>query len=339
MTSVQEIWNELAAPSRNETGWNARRVGGSSSAGILLAVRKPDNIPALLIEVPALAVPPIAEYPTAEGFHVVPEPMISGPKGRVRLCLVLADERYGDVFSTLVDDVIADLAHWSRDEDLVRGLLARLQAWQIFMRRHGPSRLETEAQIGLAAELFFMRDWILARIPARETVAAWTGPLGSPQDFILPGVAIEVKASTTPQGQEIRISSLEQLDSHRCRTPLLVCWMKLAPEAEPLGASLPRIISELRETLGSKDRAALGLFEERLLEAGYLDAHAKHYEQRLYRTQIVKLFSVSGAFPRIERNEVREGILSCSYMIRLSTCGAFEVSAAEADHLIRQSAA
>lgn len=332
MTPALQIWSELAATPALAAGWNARRLSASSSAGILIAIRKPEDVPALLIEVSTTAVPPITEYPSAEGFQVAPESIAAGPTGRVRLCLILANERYRDVFGVLVEDVVADLRNRQDENDVVRGFLARLRGWQVFMRRHGPSPLPVEEQVGLTAELLFLRDRLVGEIPAQAAVSAWVGPLGAPQDFMLPQVAVEVKASASGI-KEVQISSLAQLDTQLCPKPILLCWMDLV--AAPAGVSLPQIISELRRTLSREDPAALRVFEERLLEVGYLDAHEKHYVGRLYRLRATTLYSVLGAFPRVERGEVREGVLSCSYVIGLSGCDAFDIPPAEADRLIR----
>ena len=99
-------------------------------------------MPALLVELRAKAVPPIVEYPAARGFEVFPEPIDPGPRGRVRLCLILTDARFRDVFGVLVDDIIANLRDCPREDDVVRRMLARLHVWQVFMRRHGPGELD-----------------------------------------------------------------------------------------------------------------------------------------------------------------------------------------------------
>lgn len=333
MMPALQTWHELAAAPGLKTGWNARRLAATSSAGILLAVRNPDDVPALLVEVSTAAVPPVAEYPSAEGFQVFPESIVAGPKGRVRLCLMLANERYRDVFGVLVEDVVTDLGNRREEADVVRGFLARVRAWQVFMRRHGPSPLAVEVQIGLIAELLFLRDRLFRAMPVNAAIVAWMGPLGGPQDFMLPRVAIEVKASSGVQ--EIKISSLAQLDTHLCQKPILLCWMDLTAGAEPAGFSLPRVISELRETLNREDPSALKTFQERLFEVGYLDAHEKHYEGRFYKLRATTFYAVSGAFPRIERDDVREGVVSCSYVIGLSGCEAFELPATEANDLIQ----
>jgi hypothetical protein len=150
---------------------------------------------------------------------------------------------------------------------------------------------------------------------------------------LLQQVAIEVKASASSIKQ-VQISSLEQLDMGLCGVPIVLCWVDLAAAAGPLGIDLPHLVAELKGIMNREDPAALRLFEERLLEVGYLEAHERHYAGRLYRLRSMTFYSVSGAFPRIERGDVREGVISGSYMIELSGCDAFEIPATDVDHLI-----
>jgi Putative PD-(D/E)XK family member, (DUF4420) len=334
MTTAAQLWDELGATTGQEPGWHARRVADASGAGILVAIRKPDGVLALLAELRATAVPPTAEYPVAQGFEVFPEPIDPGPRGRVRLCLILTNNRFRDVFSVLVDDIIENLRDCPREEDVVRRMIARLHVWQVFMRRHGPGQLDADAQTGLAAELIFLRDRVLDRVPAVAAIRGWKGPCGGCQDFVLSTVAVEIKGSTASSQDEIQISSLEQLDAEQTRTPIVLCRVSLSRGGSG-SESLPEIVHELRARLLREDAIAKGVFEDRLLDAGYLDAHADHYGHLRYTVRRMDFYQVHDAFPRIGRGDVRQGVLSCSYIIQLSDCGAFEIGGAEVDDLIK----
>jgi len=334
MTGVGPVWDELAASSGPEPGWHARRVADVSDAGMLAAIRRPDGVPALLVELRATAVPPVAEYPVAEGFEVLPEPIIPGPRGRVRLCLILTDPRFREVFTVLADDIIENFRGCPREEDVVRQMIARLHVWQAFMRRHGPGELDLEAQAGLAAELVFLRDRVLGWVPAAEAIASWEGPRGGHQDFVFSTVAVKIKGSAALSVEEVRVSSLEQLDADRSGMPIVLCRMGFSRGGSG-SASLPEIVHELRARLLREDAVAKGAFEERLLDAGYLDAHADHYRHLRYTLRKTDLYQVRDAFPRLGRGDVRQGVLSCSYVIQLSGCGAFEIGDPELEHLIK----
>jgi hypothetical protein len=201
------------------------------------------------------------------------------------------------------------------------------------MRRHGPTPLDVEAQIGLMGELLFLRGHVLSALPPRAAVTSWVGPLGRPQDFSLEGAAVEVKASTVGGG-EVQISSLEQLDTSHGGKPIVLCWAELLSAGGPQAADLPQVVAEVRGIVAREPEAAR-LFDERLLDVGYLDAHERHYAGRLYQLRAMTFYHVSGAFPRIERPDIRDGVISCSYVIDLSACENFEISRAETNRLIR----
>lgn len=336
MSQAAATWHDLESTKGEETGWYARRIRTLGSAGVLLAIRLPDQTPALLVEVSAMNVPPISDYPASHGFYVYPEAMLPGPKGRVRLCLVLTSEQWRNVFAVLVDDVLSELERCETDGAMVRALLARLRLWQVFMRSHGPGELTVESQTGLVGELFLLRDTILGKQPAQIAVAGWVGPSDAAQDFVLPGVAIELKTSTASHMEEVHISSLEQLDNEATPTTLVLCRMLLWA-ADPNGSTLPELISTLRARISEEDPDTRSLLETKLFEAGYLDAQADLYSHRKYSVREVSFFLVSGDFPRLTRREVRAGIIACSYDVRLSDSESFKLSLAEVDDLVSRS--
>jgi len=333
MSQAAITWQDLESTKGEHTGWYARRVRTIGGAGVLLAIRLPDQTPALLLEVSASNVAPVSDYPVAQGFYAYPETMLPGPKGRVRLCLVLTSVQWRDVFAVLVDDVVSELDRCETDGALMRALLARLRMWQVFMRHHGPSELSWELQTGLVGELLLLRDSILGKQPAQTAIASWLGPSDAPQDFLLPGVAVEVKTSTASHMDEVHISSLEQLDTEAVPTPLVLCRVLLWP-SDPNGATLPEITDDVRARVSGENPAARSLLDTRLFEAGYLDAQADLYRQRKYSVREKTFYLVSGDFPRLTRREVRSGVIACSYDVRLSDCESYMLSLTEVDDLI-----
>ena len=113
--------------------------------------------------------------------------MTPGPRGRTKLCLVLADTRYRDVFEVLVNDVSERTALTPGKGEAVKTFIARLHVWQNFMRKHGVEGLTKETQIGLFGELLFLAAHLVDRVPAHDSVNAWKGPTGGNQDFDIGG--------------------------------------------------------------------------------------------------------------------------------------------------------
>ena len=321
MVTVGEIWDELATTIDQCTlqdGWYLRRIYPDAHSGIFLALRQPGAVPALLVEVDSNAVDVVAEYPSARGFELYPESVIPGPRGRTRLCLVLADTRYRDVLDVLVSDVSERIALTTGEGEAVRTFIARLRVWQNFMKKHGVEGLSKEAQIGLFGELLFLAAYLVHRVPAHDSVNAWKGPARDNQDFEIGGRCIEVKSTTAVHPDTVHVASMTQLDETLVEL-LLLCHVSLILDARD-GESLPELVDRLRATIQNQDISALDDFNAKLIEAGYLDSHSGLYSDTRYRHRETSFFKVADGFPRITARDLRSGVSECSYTVVLAAC-------------------
>lgn len=323
MNQPDSLWKDLAKEPHPQPGWHTRRIFPDAVSDIRTAILEPGGTPALLVEVASSAIPPDVDYPSSKGFELTPEIAVLGPGGRVRLCLLLSDRVYREVFEVLCLDVAGALAEAASEQATVQTMISRLRIWQGFMKRYGPEGLGPEEQVGLFAELSFLMENVIGILPAMGTVRSWKGPAGGVQDFQFPGCSVEVKSTTTLPIGVIEISSLSQLDETRVKR-LLLCHMTF-DTGSVSGLTLPEVVQRIRSILGSEDRSAAIRFNESLLEAGYLDIHEGLYSDRRYLVRSVRYFEVKGDFPRIRASEVRRGVLSGSYGIEFSACIPFEL--------------
>lgn len=330
MISVGEIWDELATSDdrvKHSDGWYSRRVFRDADSDIFVAVRHPGAVPAMLVEVEANAVRMVGDYPSARGFEFYPETITPGPRGRTRLCLVLADARYRDVLEVLVNDVSEKIAITPGQEEGIKTLIARLHIWQNFMRKHGVQGLTREEQIGLFGELSFLVEHLGNRLSAHESVNAWKGPIGGNQDFDLGGCCVEVKSTTVVPPVSVKIANVTQLDETLVDL-LLLCHTSLIPDRRE-GESLPELVERLRKVLQVKDISALDAFNAKLIEAGYLDLHQEVYADTRYKHRETTFFRIVEDFPRITANDVPVGIFECSYSVLLAACAPYKVEITE----------
>ena len=327
MLSAREIWDALAASNSvvtQETGWYLRRVYPRAVTGIFVALRLPEAVPALLLEVSASAVPPVREYPSGRGFAVYPESITPGPRGRTRLCLVLADARYRDVLEVLVNDVSQRVASAPTESEAVKTFIARLHVWQNFMRKHAHQGLPSEAQVGLFGELLFLLTYLLPLLPAHDAVTSWNGPSGASHDFDIRGHAVEVKTSTTIPPVTVHIANVIQLDDHFVAS-LLLCHVSLALDPRR-GENLPQLVDRLRTNIERQGVSALDGFNSRLIEAGYLDSHSELYSDTRYGPQHTRFYNVISGFPRIVQRDLHDGISHCSYSVLIAACAPYDVT-------------
>ena len=108
----------------------------------------------------------------------------------------------------------------------------------------------------------------------------------------------------------------------------------VAPNRPDGGQNLPDLVADIRLQIGDSVRA-LANFNESLLEAGWLDSHALHYESRRWAVRKERTFQVRPGFPRLVEADLPTGVGNVSYGLTLSVCGNFELPLTEALELLR----
>ncbi|HUX63164.1 PD-(D/E)XK motif protein [Sulfuricella sp.] len=303
-------WKALSGSSEKE-GWRSIPVSPAGSCILQAGRRFPRNEEALLAGFSAAKIPSAEKLPEGHGFTVERVDLHGDDKTWV--ALTRKESGSFELFAAMVCDVVGalDAESASDEERLLRLFLGRVRAWQEFMRK-GAETLGHEAEIGLIGELSFLRAIVEAGIPAPLAIEAWVGPLNGIQDFELGTGAVEVKATVSASGFPAKIGSLEQLDDS-IRQPLFVAGVRFS-QAES-GENLPEFAEAVRQVLNG-DPEAERLFAERLLAAGYFDAHSDRYPRRftLAGTRVVEV--VEG-FPRIVTGTVPSGIKRVIYEIDL----------------------
>ena len=178
--------------------------------------------------------------PKARGFLVSRADFSEDGADRIWIALCRRSAGSLDLFAMMADDVALTLEglRGADNERLFTTFLARIRAWQDFMRRGGDGVLGPEAEVGLFGELELLRDIILAGLPAIVAVRAWQGPLDGVQDFALGVGAIEVKCTVSPGSFPATVGSLDQLDDSLGSGRFTLPGVRLALTA--WGRTLPR---------------------------------------------------------------------------------------------------
>lgn len=303
-------WNSLVGAAEGY-GWRTIPIAASGPCVLSVGRRFPGNEEALLVGFSGAMIPAAEKLPEGQGFNV--ERVDPHHDGKTWLALTRKAAGSTELFLAMVCDVTGALdAEASFDEArLLRVLIGRVRAWQEFMRK-GAQALSPEAEIGLIGEITMLLAIIKAGVPAALAIESWVGPLDGIQDFALGTGALEVKATLSPVGFPARIGSLEQLDDS-VRQPLFVAGARLRQSEN--GKTLPDFVGAQRVAIKG-DAEAERLLAERLLAAGYLDAHADRYSRRfdLAGTRVIK---VGDGFPRLTPGSAPAGVLKAMYEIDL----------------------
>lgn len=218
-------------------------------------------------------------------------------------------------------------------ESLVRGceavplaqipalVIHRLINWHRLLDFGASGELSINELRGLVAELIIFRE-CLSHWPADVVAEGWTGPLGSPQDFALPGALLEVKASPLSLSS-VTISSVEQLDVLESDN-LFLAVVPLATVSQnvPGSFSANELLSDILKMMREAP-VAMEQMRGRVAATGYWAGSAT---ERFFHNNSPRFFRVINAFPRIRRSDLSGGIVSAEYQIAIDACADFEVA-------------
>jgi hypothetical protein len=330
--SISELWRELERNIQHDrSGYVTRRVRPSCICDLRIAVIEPQGTRTLLLRVKRSVIEFIREYPKSEGFQVELVRLSGDSQDYVTLQLTLAQNRYSDIFTALVNDVIEGVSEKLSEEAGVEEFVVRLRRWQAFLRVNQPEGLSELAQQGLYGELWFLRRVVLPHLALMNGLRSWTAPKATQQDFQFPRCAVEVKTTSAKQHQTLAIASERQLDDTTIQTIVLLHLSLDVRQSQ--GETLPAMVASIR-ALVANDAVAKDELENLLFEVGYLDIHTARYDNIEYIIREFNYFKVGEDFPKIIESDLRTGVGDVRYTISVAACRRFIISESEVILLI-----
>ncbi|MBV9120000.1 MAG: PD-(D/E)XK motif protein [Chloroflexi bacterium] len=298
---IEELWNSL----RRESLQSQRRVDGTHPLDLYADFERPDR-PGLILfcderpnDPPALKAISIERRRRRDG------------QWSMRVCL--EEPRLLPVFAELCMDIIEFTRNASRNAQPSGQVLSRIERWRNLMQSQ-PSRLSRNKLIGLIGELLVLETKLVPVLGPDQAVSSWTGPLGTSQDFRLPdGRKLEVKA-LDPNGGQVRVNGLDQLDGGGDPLQLLIVRLEETGVDAKGAITASGLIERLRRSL-SEAPNALQAFESLLSFAGWDDAaDSETFAVRLSR---VEAYEVDADFPRLTPATVPAAVIEATYTIML----------------------
>ncbi len=301
-TTIEELWQDL----RGAAGQPVyRRVSADHPLELYAVVAAPERVGLMVLG-------PV-EPPRPRQLRTVTIERGRRPDGRWSLQVLLERPELRAEFTALCRDIVVFTRRGVSADGAAAAVLKRIERWRTLLEG-GRVALDAAAQRGLAAELLVLEREVMPLLPAFDAVCAWTGPDGTPQDFILPGgLRLEVKA-VRPAARTARINGLDQLDPGPDRLELVVVRLADAPAEAPDSFSLADQIGRLRDVL-AREPAALGELESRLGALGWQDGPDMTLSH--LRVAAIERHPVGEAFPRLTRTMVPAGIEDADYVISL----------------------
>lgn len=316
--TLRELWEDMErAPAPRGEGRLLRRIHPAAVADLHVGLVKPDEQRLITITVPQEICPSGERLPSTKGTRSA----LGTPQddGHIPVELRLVDPAARDVFVALADDVTSAAAAAATHASALDAWIARLRRWQRLLDRVPGEGLTPEAQRGLFAELWTLREVVTSAVGILAAVEGWTGPEPALHDFQLTGAALEVKSTAGAQHQVLRIGSERQLDETGADALYLT---HLSIDARQGGGeTLPEAVEAARAA--ARGGSAEGSLEERLRDAGYLDVHAARYTTG-YTLRRVSAYRVEDGFPRIIERDLLDGVGDVRYSVAVAECRHWE---------------
>lgn len=321
-TRIEDLWStmerDIAAGTTAASGWVLRLVQPKPKTPLLAAIELASRRRAVLLRLQGASLPPRRSWPRCKGL----EPTYLKIDGDEHFGVVLKEQRYVDVFGALAEDLFRRVSEAPAPADQARAFFGQLSRWQKFLSA-STEGLSDEQQRGLWGELRYLRERLLP-VLGPQAVVGWKGPEHACQDFQFERGAIEVKTTLATQPQVVRIANERQLDESVW--PMLILHVIALDVREGGGETLPSMIASLRSKLAA-DPVAADQFEDRLLLAGYLEAHSGRYFERGYFVRSETNLHVRRGFPMLTEQNLPAGVGDVSYGLAIAACTAFALTA------------
>jgi hypothetical protein len=310
---LRSIISSLRSDAGGATGGPVlrRRVDPSCPVDVFVGTESATGHLGVLLGIHRRLLPLARDLPGGAGFALRSHVLKEDVKDIVNLGIFCTDTACEDIFLPFMDDLVSHLLAETGPEAAIKTFFARVGLWQRFFVEGRGVLLSEESQCGLFAELLMMRDLVIPAVgpPAAE---AWRGPEGSPQDFVLPSCALEVKCTRAKAGGKIPISNELQLDERPF--PHLVLVHVAVTMGGGNNQTLTDIVAAIRALLAASGQP-LDTFNDRLITAGWIDAHADRYRENRFFVRDIHYFEVREGFPRIRPGDFPLDIADITYKI------------------------
>jgi len=206
------------------------------------------------------------------------------------------------VFERLAEDILERLA--VDDSAPVSTCRKVLDEWRALLKTASQS-ITHETVIGLVGELEVLR--LLAAHNPGGALDAWRGPSKSVHDFVRDGAELEVKTTTSIDGNFISVSNIDQLDPTALMSlHLVVIHARESSAAPGLDERIDELIS-----LGVPRDALL----TKVANVGYVYGSGVPVNDR-FQVRSVRAWIVGHSFPGLRRAELGEVRLRGTSRIR-----------------------
>jgi hypothetical protein len=254
-------------------------------------------------------------------FHGVEIRVLESSGSKKDVTIILSDNDLLDVFILFLEDLIRGLEKIDTENEVPSIVNQKVGYWGKLFARIKGELLSKERQRGLYGELIFLKTLLDRSSDPVKSIAAWTGPEGSNQDFSDELTAVEVKSSKATK-PSVNIASELQLDWTKLDSLYLVVIH--LDELSNGSDTLLKLIEEIKAKI-ENHQGLLSLFEEKLERVGIPIEEEKHYDDFGFIIRSKRAYEVQDGFPALTIDTINnDAIHNVEYQIDLTVCEPFE---------------
>jgi hypothetical protein len=313
---IKQIWEELENDKSFNKGLLIRRYSGAILPDVFIALQQPEKLLCIATSISSDVEINIASFANLQEIQldVLPD---TNQKGKNLLIFKLINNQHKDIFAVLCEDLISSISTETNEKKLVASLLNRFEKWKSLFNKFVLQGLTPEEQRGLFGELYFLRIFLQNKSDSQNVLNTWVGTSKEIRDFQFNNWALEVKTTIGNNHQKVHISSERQLDTTHVEH--LYLYHLSLEKVQESGESLPQLVVSIQALLES-DLISLNRFKAKLYEVGYFEQQEDLYSNVGYHIRQDNFYKVEGEFPRLQENELRNGVGDIKYSIIISQC-------------------
>ena len=320
--NTNDPWSGILPPVKAENV-TAQRVDENLKWDIYWAVDLKRNC--LLILQHHMETKPTSKLPKFKGLQMDAQLMNDGHH---RLILRLLDRDQREIFHRLCLDIISSVESAQTEEQVIQRYLNRTWRWHRLLKGARDNRLSLEEQRGLFGELVFLEKHLFPILDMTRAVESWMGPFGSPKDFVIGQIYVEVKTKRDSATHHVIISSELQLDSANPNMLFLqVGEVMKVYDHDPQAVTITQLASRIRSKISGTDISIVDHFENLLAATGF--DWDEDYSDCIWLYGEEYLYKVEEGFPRVTPKMYPEGVENLRYSISLTSCEKFRVEKKE----------
>lgn len=224
-----------------------------------------------------------------------------------RLSFHLNDNSMEGIFFKFCDDLVESTRSIFDEKMGMTLVCKRYNLWKKLFYKLNKQTLSENQQMGLIAELLFLKDDMLRKYDHLEAINSWSGCDKTHKDFSINDDWFEIKSSLVNQ-LTVKISSIEQLDSDRDGMLVVYEFEKMSEEYNAL--TLNNVVNDV---LSSIDIEHEDILLDKLKTVGYEINEA--YDKVCFRNVSKHYYIVNSEFPKISLKDLKPSIVELKYEI------------------------